>query len=42
MKSFVKKSYQKGKDAYNSETGQRVRKGVKKVSSEFLREYQRS
>ena len=30
MKSFVKKSYQKGKDAYNSETGQRVRKGVKK------------
>jgi hypothetical protein len=30
MKSFVKKSYQKGKDAYNSETGQRVRKDVKK------------
>ena len=30
LKSFVKKSYQKGKDAYNSETGQRVRKGVKK------------
>ena len=30
LKSFVKKSYQKGKDAYNSETGQRVIKGVKK------------
>ena len=30
VKSFVKKAYKKGKAAYNSEKGQRVRKGVKK------------
>ena len=30
VKSFVKKAYKKGKAAYNSEKGKRVRKGVKK------------
>lgn len=30
VKSFMKKAYKKGKEAYNSKEGKRVRKGVKK------------